>query len=62
MNKNSLYVKRYEDRHITRITLKFNRVRDAEILDRIRAAPSKIEYIRDLVKNDINKGVNNEKK
>ncbi len=53
MKKNSLYVQRYEARHITRIVIKFNRVTDADIIERIRSEPSTIDYIRRLVRQDI---------
>lgn len=53
MNKNSIYVQRYEARHLTRIVIKFNRVTDADVIERIRSEPSKIDYIRRLVRNDM---------
>lgn len=52
MNKKSLYVKRYEDRHITRIVLKFNLVKDLDVIERIRSEPNMTDYIRRLVRND----------
>ncbi len=54
MKKNSLYVQRYEARHITRIVIKFNRVTDADVIEQIRSEPSMIDYIRRLVRRDIN--------
>lgn len=51
--KNSIYVQRYEQRHITRLVIKFNKVTDADIIERIRSEPSMIDYIRRLVRNDI---------
>lgn len=53
MNKNSIYVQRYEARHITRIVIKFNRVTDEDVIERIRSEPSTIDYIRRLVRRDI---------
>ena len=53
MNKKSLYVKRYEERHITRIVLKFNLVKDLDVIERIRSEPNMTDYIRTLVRNDI---------
>lgn len=51
--KNSVYVQRYERRHITRLVIKFNKVTDADVIERIRSEPSIIDYIRRLVRNDI---------
>lgn len=51
--KNSIYVQRYERRHITRLVIKFNKVTDADVIERIRSEPSIIDYIRRLVRNDI---------
>lgn len=51
--KNSVYVQRYEARHITRMIFKFNRKTDADIIERIRSKSSKIDYIRKLVRRDI---------
>lgn len=53
MNKNSIYVQRYESRHITRIVIKFNRVTDADVIKRIRSEPRTIDYIRRLVRRDM---------
>ena len=51
--KKSIYVQRYERRHITRLVIKFNKVTDADVIERIRSEPSIIDYIRRLVRNDI---------
>lgn len=51
--KNSVYVQRYERRHITRLVIKFNKVTDADVIEQIRSEPSIIDYIRRLVRNDI---------
>lgn len=51
--KNSVYVARYERRHITRLVIKFNKVTDADIIEKIRSEPSIIDYIRRLVRDDM---------
>lgn len=51
--KNSVYVQRYERRHITRLVIKFNKVTDADVIERIRSESSIIDYIRRLVRNDM---------
>ena len=56
--KNSVYVQRYERRHITRLVIKFNKVTDADVIEKIRSEPSIIDYIRRLVRNDM-KNVSN---
>lgn len=56
--KNSIYVQRYERRHITRLVIKFNKVTDADVIERIRSESSIIDYIRRLVRNDMKNAQN----
>lgn len=54
-SKRTEYVRRYEQRNITRMLFKFNTERDREVIERIRKQSNMTDYIRQLVTKDINR-------
>ena len=55
-SKRTEYVRRYEQRNITRMLFKFNTERDRAVIEHIRKQPNMTDYIRQLVSKDISKG------
>lgn len=46
---------KYDKTHTTRITIKLNNGTDADILQKLSSIPNKQGYIKQLIRNDINK-------
>ena len=52
-SKRTEYVRRYEQRNITRMLFKFNTERDRAVIEHIRNQTNMTDYIRQLVTKDI---------
>lgn len=58
MNKKSLYVKRYEDKSIERFIFKFHKIKDNEVIKKLRKQDNMTDYVRRLIMADKIRGDN----
>lgn len=56
-SKRTEYVRRYEQRNITRMLFKFNTERDRAVIEHIRKQSNMTDYIRQLVTKDISRDI-----
>ena len=49
-------IKKYEAKNCVRLSMKLNKVTDADILERLEEVESKQGYVKDLIREDIRKG------
>lgn len=52
MTKKSEYVKRYEDKTIERFIFKFNKIKDREVIKKLRLQDNMTDYVRRLIVGD----------
>lgn len=52
MTKKSEYVKRYEDKTIERFIFKFNKIKDSEVIKKLRKQDNMTDYVRRLIMAD----------
>lgn len=50
------YVYEYQKEKTQRVSLQFNKIHDADILEQLEKQPNKQGYIKDLIRADIKKG------
>ncbi|MDD5880996.1 hypothetical protein [Stecheria intestinalis] len=48
-------IREWQARHTTKITLRFNNESDRDIIEKLQSVGNKTEYIRQLIKEDMNK-------
>lgn len=56
MNPASIRQARYDADHSVRYHLKYNARTDADVIERLASVPSKQDYIRRLIRRDIERG------
>lgn len=47
------YINEYQKEHMTKLSLRFNNIHDADIIERLCEVPNKSGYIKDLIRKDI---------
>lgn len=52
MTKKSEYVKRYEDKTIERFIFKFHKIKDREVIKKLRKQDNMTDYVRRLIMAD----------
>lgn len=52
-NNHTIAQRKYDKANCTHVTLKFNNRTDADVIERILAAPSRQDYIRQLIRKDL---------
>lgn len=45
----------WKKEHMTRVYVRFHNINDADIIEKLNSVPSKNDYIRQLIRADINK-------
>jgi len=49
-------IREWQARHTTKITLRFNNERDRDIIEKLQSQQNKTDYLRRLVRDDIERG------
>lgn len=55
-NKQKAYIQDYNEKNYRRINFPLHRVIDADILEHLEKQPNKRQYLKDLIKADMEKG------